>query len=233
VTAISWWWILAMSADMYGPMQGASAWALTSSWDLPHLLLLFAMWAVMMLAMMLPSATPMLMLYIAVVRRSEATAVARRAYALAAGYVLVWALFSAVAAGAQRLLTLQSVVSPMMILSDARVGGILLLVVAAYQFTPFKRGCLEACRSPLMLITSYWRPGARGALTMGVRHGVYCLGCCWALMLLLFAGGVMNAWVIAGLTLFVFIEKVTPIGRLASHLGGAVLAGLGVWLLVR
>jgi predicted metal-binding membrane protein len=233
VTAISWWWILAMSADMYGPMRGASAWALTSTWDFPHLLLLLTMWAVMMMAMMLPSATPMLMLYIAVVRRSDEAAVARRTYALAAGYLLVWLLFSAVATGAQRLLTAQSVVSPMMVLADARVGGILLLIVAAYQFTPLKRGCLEACRSPLMLITSYWRPGARGALTMGVRHGVYCLGCCWALMLLLFVGGVMNAWVIAGLTLFVFIEKVTPIGRRASYLGGAVLAGLGIWLLVR
>jgi len=233
VTAVSWWWILAMSVDMYGPMRGASAWAMTSAWDLPHLVLLFAMWAVMMMAMMLPSATPMLMLYIAVVRRSDQAAVARRTYALASGYLVVWVLFSAIATGAQRVLSAQSIVSPMMVLTDVRLGGMLLLVVAAYQFTPLKRSCLDACRSPLSLITSYWRPGARGALTMGVRHGVYCLGCCWALMLLLFVGGVMNVWVIAGLTLFVFIEKVTPIGRLASYLGGAVLAVLGVWLLVR
>jgi predicted metal-binding membrane protein len=233
VTVVSWSWILAMSGDMYGSMTGASAWAMTGVWDLWHLLLLFAMWAVMMTAMMLPSAAPMLMLYIAVVRRSDETAVARRTYALAGGYLLIWALFSAVAAAGQRLLTAQAIVSPMMGLADPTVGGIVLILVALYQFTSLKRGCLDVCRSPLALITTYWRPGTAGAFAMGVRHGLYCLGCCWALMLLLFVGGVMNAWVIGGLTLFVLIEKVTPIGRGASYVGGIVLAALGVWLLVR
>jgi predicted metal-binding membrane protein len=232
-TVVSWSWILAMSGDMYGSMTGASAWAMTGVWDLRHLLLLFAMWAVMMTAMMLPSAAPMLMLYIAVVRRSDETAVARRTYALAAGYLLVWALFSAVATAGQRLMTAQAIVSPMMGLADPTVGGIVLILVALYQFTSLKRGCLDVCRSPLALITTYWRPGTAGAFAMGVRHGLYCLGCCWALMLLLFVGGVMNAWVIGGLTLFVLIEKVTPIGRGASYVGGIVLAALGVWLLVR
>jgi len=233
VTAVSWWWILAMSADMYGSMTGASAWAMTTTWDVRHLLLLFAMWAVMMTAMMLPSAAPMLMLYIAVVRKSDESTLARRTYALAGGYLLMWAMFSAVAAVGQRLLAAGAIVSPMMNLANPTVGGVVLLLVAAYQFTPLKRGCLDACRSPLGLVTSYWRPGTSGAFTMGVRHGLYCLGCCWALMLLLFVGGVMNAWVIGGLTLFVLLEKATPIGRAASYLGGIVLAALGVWLLVR
>jgi predicted metal-binding membrane protein len=232
VTTVSWGWILAMSTDMYGPMRGASTWAMTASWDLPHLLLLFAMWTVMMTAMMIPSAAPMLMLYIAVVRGSEGAALVRRAYALAGGYLTVWSLFSAAAAIGQGVLTQQSLVSPMMDLVNARVGAVLLIAVAVYQFTPLKRDCLDSCRSPLTLFTTHWRPGTGGAFRMGLRHGLYCLGCCWTLMLLLFVGGVMNAYVIAGLTLFVFIEKVTPIGRAASYVGGVVLAAIGLWLLV-
>jgi predicted metal-binding membrane protein len=228
-----WSWIVILARDMYGPMTGASEWMMTASWDAPRVFLLWTMWAVMMTAMMLPSAAPMLMLYIAVVRRSDETAVARRTYALAGGYLLIWALFSAVAAAGQRLLTAQAIVSPMMGLADPTVGGLVLILVALYQFTSLKRGCLDVCRSPLALITTYWRPGTAGAFAMGVRHGLYCLGCCWALMLLLFVGGVMNAWVIGGLTLFVLIEKVTPIGRGASYGGGIVLAALGVWLLIR
>jgi predicted metal-binding membrane protein len=231
VTVASWWWILSMSVDMYGPMTGTSAWAMTTTWDLPHLLLLVAMWVVMMTAMMLPGAVPMVMLYAAVVRRSDAAALARRTYALAAGYLLMWSVFSVVAAGGQRVLSEWAIVSPMMSLADPRAGGVVLILVGIYQFTPLKRNCLDVCRSPLMLMTSYWRPGVRGAFVLGVRHGVFCLGCCWALMLLLFVGGVMNAWVIAGVTLFVLLEKVMPAGRTTSYLGGGVLGAIGAWLL--
>ncbi len=222
-----------MSADMYGSMRGASAWAMTGSWDVPHLVLLFAMWAVMMTAMMLPSAIPMVNLYIAVVRRSDGEKLAKQAYALAGGYLAVWSLFSAAAAIAQRVLTDQSVVSAMMNIADLRIASGVLILVGVYQFTPLKRDCLAACRSPIALLTSYWRPGASGAFRMGLRHGLYCLGCCWALMLLLFTGGVMNAYVIGGLTLFVLIEKGTPIGAAASKVGGVVLAVMGVWLFLR
>ena len=232
VCGISWYWILTMSVDMYGSMRGASAWAMTPTWDLPHLLLLFAMWVVMMTAMMLPGAVPMLMLYIAVVRRSNEAALARQTYALASGYLVVWALFSADAAVVQRVLTDTTLVSPMMALADIRVAAAMLILAGAYQFTPLKRDCLNACRSPIALFTTYWRPGSAGAFSMGIRHGFYCLGCCWALMLLLFVGGVMNAFVIGGLTVFVLIEKVTPLGRTASKIGGVVLALLGLWLLL-
>jgi len=233
VTAVSWWWILAMAADMYGSMSGASAWAMSGAWDARHLLLLVAMWTVMMVAMMLPSAAPMLLLYLAVVRRHDEGAATRNAYALAGGYLLVWMLFSVAAALGQRMLTGLSIVSPMMSLTSPTLGAVALLVVAAYQFTPIKRDCLDVCRSPLGLITRYWRPGTRGAFSMGWRHGLFCFGCCWALMLLLFVGGVMNAWVIGGLTLFVLIEKTTRIGRATSYVGGALLAAIGIWLLVR
>jgi predicted metal-binding membrane protein len=233
VAGVSWSWILSMSADMYGTMRGASAWAMTGSWDFPHLVLLFVMWVVMMTAMMLPSAIPMLSLYIGVIRRSDGERLATQAYSLAGGYLAVWSLFSAVAAIVQRLLTDQSVVSPMMTIADPRIASSVLILVGVYQFTPLKRDCLAACRSPIGLFTSFWRPGAVGAFRMGVRHGLYCLGCCWALMLLLFAGGVMNAYVIGGLTLFVLIEKATPISGTAAKVGGVVLVVMGVWLLLR
>src|SRR4051794_12000160 len=138
---------------MYGAMTGASAWAMTAAWDVQHVLLLIAMWTVMMVAMMLPSATPMIMLYMAVIRRNDHGAVARKAYALVGGYLLVWTAFSGAAAVGQRILTSHSIVSRMMDLADTRVGAAVLLAVAVYQFTPIKRDCLDACRSPLTLIT--------------------------------------------------------------------------------
>jgi predicted metal-binding membrane protein len=232
VCAVSWGWILAMSADMYGPMTGASAWAMSAGRDPAHMALLFAMWTVMMVAMMLPGATPMLMLYMGVVRRSEPSLAVRRTWLLAAGYLATWAAFSAAAAIGQRALANASVVSPMMALTDPRLGAALLLGVGVYQFTPLKRNCLQACRSPISLLTRYWRAGAAGAFRMGLRHGLDCLGCCWALMLLLFAGGVMNAYVIGALTVFVVIEKIAPFGPWASRAGGLFLGAVGTWLLL-
>jgi predicted metal-binding membrane protein len=231
VTAASWWWILAMSTDMYGAMSGASAWAMTRSWDGRHLALLFAMWAVMMAAMMLPGTVPTMLLYVSVARRADPLTYARRAYVLALGYLAVWSVFSGAAALGQRVLATSALLSPMMVLTDRRAGAALLALVAAYQFTPLKRTCLDACRSPVDLITRHWRPGTRGALSMGIRYGLQCLGCCWTLMLLLFAGGVMNAVVIAGLTSFVLIEKVSPWGVTASRAGGVLLAVLAIALL--
>ena len=231
VVGISWFWILAMSVDMYGPMRGASAWAMTTTWDVSHLFLLLAMWAVMMTAMMLPSAVPIITLYISVLRRSGVTDPAR-VYLLVAGYLTGWTVFSAVAALGQRLMTDGSVMTPMMIVADIRVAAIVLIAVALYQFTPLKRDCLEACRSPISLFTQYWQPGPAGAFRMGLRHGMYCLGCCWALMLLLFVGGVMNAFVIGGLTVFILIEKLMPLGRVSSKIGGLDLGLFGCWLLL-
>ena len=231
VTVASWAWIVAMSSDMYGSMRGASAWAMTATWDAGHLLLLFLMWVVMMTAMMLPSASPTLLLYASVARAADAARYPVRVYALAAGYLAVWSLFSAAAALAQRYLTASSIVSPMMVLADRRLGAALLAVVAVYQFTPLKRDCLAACRSPLALITRHWRPHTAGAFRMGLRYGLYCLGCCWALMLLLFAGGVMNVFVIVALTSYVLIEKVAPWGIQASRTAGAALAVVALLLL--
>ena len=231
--ALSWIWIVVMARDMYGPMTGASAWMMTLRWDVRHLLLLWAMWTVMMAGMMLPTASPVILLYGAAARRSGPRTAARHTYALAAGYLVAWTAFSFGATALQRALALMLLVSPMMEAVNSRVSAALLLVAGGYQWTPLKRACLRACRSPLGFLMGRWRAGSRGAFRMGLEHGSYCVGCCWALMLLLFAGGVMNLLVIVGLTAFVAFEKMAPLGRYGAQISGGLMVAAGLWMLVR
>lgn len=234
VTTLCWLWIVPMARDMYGPMTGASAWMMTGTWDLRYLLLIWAMWGVMMAAMMLPSASPMLLLYATVARRGpDAGSAAARVASMTAGYVLMWWLFSLGATLLQRALSGLLLITPMMETASPWAGGVLLLAAGLYQLTPLKAACLQACRSPLSFIMQRWRGGTLGAFRMGVDHGRYCLGCCWALMLLLFVGGVMNLWVIGALTVFVLVEKLAPFGALSGRIAGIVLIGLGLWMVVR
>lgn len=229
VVLLCWAWIVPMARDMYGPMTGSAAWMMTSRWDTAHLLLLLAMWVVMMVGMMLPSAAPTLLLYATVLRKSVPGANAPLlVYAFAAGYLLIWTSFSFAATVLQRLLSELLLLSPMMELQNRAWAGALLVIAGAYQLTPMKRSCLESCRSPAAFIAQHWRTGGLGALRMGLAHGLYCLGCCWALMLLLFVGGVMNLWVIAAITLFVLLEKVAPHGAQGGRLSGALLILLGL-----
>ena len=232
---VSWMWIVVMARDMYGPMTGASAWMMTAVWDVPHLALLWAMWAVMMAGMMLPSASPLLLLYGVAARRSapETSAASRQIYALAAGYLSAWAAFSLGATALQRLLATLVFVSSMMEVTSPIVGATLLFVAGVYQLTPFKHACLRTCRSPLGFLMSRWRPGLAGAFRMGLEHGVLCVGCCWALMLLLFAGGVMNLAVIGALTALVAFEKLTLLGAQGARISGVLLIATAFWLLVR
>jgi predicted metal-binding membrane protein len=230
---VAWVWIVAMARDMYGPMTGASAWMMTSTWDVPHLLLLWAMWAVMMTGMMLPSASPLVLLYGAAARRSAGTTGAREICALAIGYVVVWTAFSLGATVLQRALARALVLSPMMEVTSPRAGALLLLVAGVYQLTPVKHACLRRCQSPLGFLLSRWRSGRTGAFRMGVEHGVSCVGCCWALMLLLFAGGVMNLTVIAALTAFVAFEKLAPTGVYGARISGVLLMATAFAMLAR
>ena len=231
---LCWIWIVVMARDMYGSMTGASAWMMTAVWDPGHLALLWAMWAVMMAAMMVPSASPMLLLYGAVARRSEAaTTAARQIYAFAAGYLVVWSLFSLAATVLQRLLATLRVVSAMMEVTSVVAGGVLLLIAGVYQLTPIKHACLRACQSPLGFLMGRWRRGSAGAFRMGIEHGALCVGCCWALMLLLFAGGVMNLTVIAALTALIAFEKLTPFGEEGARASGVVLIAAAIWMLAR
>jgi len=223
-----------MARDMYRAMDGPSAWMMTRVWDGPHLLLLWTMWAVMMAAMMLPSAWPMLETYGALSRKQSSSGQASsHPYLFSGAYVLVWALFSIAATIVQRVLAQLLLLSPMMELASPRASAALLIVAGVYQVTPLKRICLRSCRSPVSFLVQHWRPGSLGAFRMGLAHGVYCVGCCWALMLLLFVGGVMNLYVIAALTTLVAIEKIGRAGELGSRLSGGLLIALAVWILSR
>jgi predicted metal-binding membrane protein len=228
-----WVWVVAMARDMYGPMSGASAWMMTVTWDAPRIVLLWAMWAAMMAGMMLPSVTPLLMLYARAMRNRALPHPSVRIYAMALGYVAVWAAFSIGATALQLSLASAGILTMMMEPSDTRWAAALLIAAGLYQLTPLKNACLDACRSPITLLTTGWREGISGAFRMGLSHGGYCLGCCWVLMLLLFAGGVMNLTVILALTAWVAIEKLAPFGRQSARVGAALLLALGGWMALR
>jgi len=231
--ALSWTWIVVMARDMYGPMTGASAWMMTPHWDARHLLLLWAMWSVMMTAMMLPTAAPLILLYGSAARRAPERTARRHTYALAAGYLAVWTTFSLAATALQRALASLLLISPMMEAGSSRVSAALLIVAGMYQWTPLKHACLRKCQTPLGFLMARWRDGSSGAFRLGFEHGSYCVGCCWALMLLLFAGGVMNVVVIATLTAWVAFEKLAPFGRRGAQFSGAVMVVVGLWILIR
>ena len=197
-------------------------------WSAAELGAIVLMWAVMMIAMMLPSAAPMLSLF----ARTERGRHAGTVIAFASGYVIVWIGFSVAAAVLQARLQEQMLLSSTLATTSSWLGAGLLAIAGVYQLTPLKDACLFRCRSPLGFLLSRWREGIGGALRMGIRHGAYCLGCCWALMALLFVGGVMNlAWV-AVLAVFVLVEKVTR-GPWLSRISGVVLIAWAVWVASR
>lgn len=194
-------------------------------------LLMFAMWAVMMVAMMLPSAGPMVDTFARIARARDATAAKLQIPAFVAGYLIIWTLFSVIATAAQLLLQRSGVVNPALTAVPV-LDAVLLILAGLYQLTPFKNRCLTGCRSPLGFLMTDWRDGARGALKMGLRHGLFCLGCCSMLMLLLFVFGVMNlAWV-AILSIFVLLEKALPGGRFLARAGGIAMLAGGIALLL-
>jgi len=231
---LCWAWIVPMARDMYGAMTGPSVWMMTDAWDFIHLTLLFAMWVVMMTGMMLPSAAPTLFLYASVIRKSPESAHTRaHVYAFAGGYLLVWTVFSLIATVLQRVLAQLLLLSPMMEARGRAFSGALLIVAGLYQLTPFKRTCLESCRSPAAFIVQHWQRGVAGGFRLGMAHGFFCVGCCWALMLLLFVGGVMNLWWIGALTVFVLLEKLAPLGAQGGWLSGLLIISMGFWHLAQ
>ena len=199
----------------------------TSEWSAPQLLALFLMWSEMMVAMMLPSAAPMLLTFASINRsRREQHRALAPVSAFAAGYLFVWIGFSLVATLLQWALHSAALLSPVMALTNSRLAGTLLLVTGAFQFSPWKVACLARCANPLTFLFAGWREGTGGAMRMGLHQGLFCLGCCWALMLLLFVLGVMNILWIAALTVYVLFEKL--LGR-SVWFGRAAGAALGVW----
>ncbi|MDE2004165.1 MAG: DUF2182 domain-containing protein [Betaproteobacteria bacterium] len=200
--------------------------------DAMALVLTFVMWTVMMAGMMLPSAAPTVLLYGAMVRRNGARGTALPGVGIfASAYLLVWAGFSVAATLLQTLLEQASLLTPALAVASARVAALALIVAGVYQLTPLKQSCLGKCRNPLEFFLARWRAGPGGAFRMGLEHGAYCVGCCWALMLLLLVAGVMNlAWV-ALIAAFVLVEKLFPAARLVSRLASAALILSGLLLL--
>lgn len=194
----------------------------SSSWSIANALAIWFMWALMMAAMMLPSALPMILTFVQIGVRSGERA---HGHAFVAAYLVVWFGFSVAATAGQWALQAMDWVNQMIVSTSAVLSGLLLLVAGIYQFSPLKRICLSRCRTPMGFLLGEWRAGVTGAFVMGVRHGSFCLGCCWALMVLLFVGGVMNLAWIAALSIAVAVEKLAPAGeRVAMVLGLALIA---------
>jgi predicted metal-binding membrane protein len=199
-----------------------------------YAVLLFVMWWTMMMAMMLPSAAPAILTYGTLSRKfSEKFASAAPLAVFVAGYVIIWTGFSVMAVALQLLLRDVIALSMMMAVTSAVIGGGLLVAAGLYQLSPLKAACLRNCQAPLMFLGRHWQSGHRGALRMGLLHGLYCLGCCWVLMGLLFYGGVMELRWIIGLALYVAAEKLIPTGNRLSQLTGLLLIGWGCWTVYR
>ena len=231
--AIAWAYLVWMAWGMDHMDAGMVLMPSMTDWRPLDLLLVWVMWALMMAAMMLPSATPTLLGFAAVARRVSPPRPTSHSLAFAAGYLLVWTAFSAAATLVQWFLLEQRLVSPMMEASSRWLGGALLFCAGAFQFTPWKVSCLRLCRAPMIFLVKHWRDGTGGALGMGLRHGAYCLGCCWALMALLFVLGVMNLlWIIA-LTMLVLAERTFPRMQWMVRVVGGVLCGWGLFVLAR
>jgi predicted metal-binding membrane protein len=231
LTALAWAYIVYLAWGMKG-MAMEVAMPQMQSWGVVDFVLMFVMWAVMMVAMMVPSAAPMVLVFATVNRRRNLEH--RRPLvpmgAFLFGYLVVWTAFSALATLAQWGLQAAALLSPTMVSTSALLGGVLLVAAGVFQWTPLKHACLAHCRSPIGFIMSEWRDGTEGALAMGLRHGAYCVGCCWFLMGLLFVAGVMNLLWVAVIAAFVLIEKVAPKGHLVGRTAGLLLVGLGVWM---
>jgi predicted metal-binding membrane protein len=218
---LAWAWLLR------APMPGMTV----EPWSAAYLVPAFAMWALMMVAMMLPSAVPMILLHARVARHGGGAALPVGTVVFALAYLVLWSGFALLAALAQAALVASGAVSAMALTIGERwLAAALLVFAAAYQLSAVKRACLDKCRSPLSFVLGGFRPGPRASLRLGFAHGLYCIGCCWALMALLFVGGVMNlAWV-AALGALVITEKYGP--RWTSvAIAGLLAAGAGALLL--
>jgi predicted metal-binding membrane protein len=219
-----------MKMDPFGMMS-----PVFGQWSGAHFASMLAMWTVMMIGMMTPSVAPMILIYTQVARRSAGTQPFAAAGWFAGGYLLAWALFSVVATLTQWGLEQVALLTPMMASASFRFGGLLLIAAGIYQWLPIKYSCLSHCRAPLSFVMSHggFQPRALGSVRLGMQHGLYCIGCCWALMALLFVGGVMNLLWIAALMVFVLLEKLIPGWRYFAKASGIVAVGLGSWYLFR
>jgi predicted metal-binding membrane protein len=245
ITGLAWYYLLtgagtgmstiAMTTWQFPPPRPAAMMA--GGWDAAYWLAMLVMWWVMMIAMMIPSAAPMILLYARVFRHGQARGQIADSLvptgSFAAGYLACWLGFSALATVLQFVLERAGLLHGMWMWSTNRwLTAGLLIAAGLFQLTPLKAACLEHCRSPAAFLSRHWRPGQLGALRLGIVHGAYCLGCCWALMLLLFAAGIMNLVWIAGLAALVLIEKLAPFGAALARVTSVLLIGAGLYAAV-
>jgi predicted metal-binding membrane protein len=231
IALIGWAYLFYEDWSMQHMDLVAMAMPSNGAWGLMDLLVVLAMWAVMMVAMMVPSATPMLLTFATVARSRRAQEKSLfPVWMFLAGYLVLWTAFSLAATLAQWALHSLLFISPMMVGTSPVLGSVLLVLAGIYQWTPFKQACLRHCRTPLQFLLAHWQDGTAGAFLIGLRHGAYCLGCCWLLMAILFAVGVMNLAWIAALSVFVLLEKIIPRGLWVAKVAGLILIGFGGWM---
>ena len=202
-------------------------------WSAVEFAIIFAMWAVMMVGMMTPSATPMILIYTRVARRAAQQGKPFAAsFWFASGYLFVWIGFAFVATLAQWALERAGLLTLTMAIASGILSGVILIAAGLYQWTPLKNACLRQCQMPLQFVQHHggFRADAFGSLALGFRHGAYCVGCCWVLMALLFVGSIMNVLWIATLATFVLVEKLMPAGRAVSRVAGAAFFVAGIWM---
>jgi predicted metal-binding membrane protein len=236
MSALAWAYLIYLVSEMPpmapGTVSMSMAMPTGHAWKLPDFAAMFVMWSVMMVAMMLPSAVPMILLYENINRKRKSQDKARNSLALfVGGYLLVWFGFSVLATLLNWAFHSGGLLTSMMGRVTPVVAGVSLIAAGTYQWTTFKYACLAHCRSPIGFLMANWHEGQRGAVRMGIHHGLYCLGCCWLLMILLFVLGVMSLLWIAALTVFVLAEKVIPRGHLLGRIAGLLMIGWGGWLI--
>ena len=239
VILLSWAYTIYLAQQMVGMSEmGSSGMGMGMSmptvkpWGAMDYWLMFVMWVVMQVAMMTPSAAPMVLMYTKLSSRDQTDQQAVWGTTLFyLGYILVWVLLSLAFSLLQGGLHAATLLSPMMETTSPILGGVILLAAGIYQFTPMKNACLSHCRTPLGYFMTEWRDGRWGAVVMGARHGAFCVGCCWMLMALLFVAGVMNLFWIAIITAYVLAEKVLPGGHRIGLGFGAVMIGWGIWMI--
>ena len=245
ITGLAWGWVI-VGAGTGMPATAMTTWHfpppsspnMVQDWSLSYAAVMLSMWWIMMIAMMIPSAAPMILLYGRAYRHEQKLGKLQTSvtptFSFAAGYLIAWLLFSAVAVGLHWSLERVGMIHAMLMWSLSPVFSAALLITAGiYQLSPLKNVCLRHCRSPASFIADNFTPGSLGAFQMGFKHGLFCLGCCWFLMALLFAGGIMNLFWIVGLALFVLIEKLIPQGHKIAHVAGAVMIVLGSSIMLR
>jgi len=237
ITVLAWAYLVHLDRQMsssmaYDKMMPAMGMTMDMPWTAADVFFTFAMWVVMMVGMMAGAAAPVLLLFAGARAGRGDRGVRLMVLMFGLGYLLVWVGFSAFAALAQWALHQTAMLSPAMAASSPYLAGAILIAAGAYQLTPWKGACLTHCRSPLGFLMTHWREGRFGALQMGARHGAYCLGCCWALMCVLFVVGVMSLVWVAALTAFVLLEKAGPAGAIVARAAGAAMVLAGMLVLV-